>query len=229
MQHLLVTFIALAVFVVSTVSTVVVPATHVVHERQDSSSAPTSRWIKGSRVPGYSILPERVALTQSNLDVAHDHLLKISDPSLPDYGKHRTSEQVIDFFQPKDEAVKGVTQWLAENNINSVSHSDNKSWIAFDAPAATIEALLHTEYFQHQDTITGGVMPACEQYSVPVQIQEHIDFISPGIKLVGPMEVEAQGLMNTVLSQVCFPALLYNCSFCPPASLLPSPQHKEKK
>jgi tripeptidyl-peptidase I len=72
-----------------------------------------------------------------------------------------------------------------------VTHSDNRGWIAFDAPAATVESLLHTEYYEHHDSVTGGVLPACDKYHVPKSIQHHIDYVTPGIKLMAPMDVKS--------------------------------------
>lgn len=179
-----------------TKSAIAAPSSHAVHERRDVSSPLNSRWTKRSRVEGHRKLPVRIGLAQSNLDGAHDQLMRISDPSSSHYGKHWTSEEVIDFFKPSDEAVYAVTQWLSEHGIEDVTHSDNKGWLAFDAPTSMVEALLHAEYYEHHDSLTGGVMPACDEYYVPEAIQHHIDYISPGIKLMAPMKAEAEGKMK---------------------------------
>lgn len=178
-------------------SAVAAPSSHTLHERRDVSSPLSSRWTKRSRVQEHRKLPVRIGLAQSNLDEAHDHLMKISDPSSPDYGRHWTSDEVINFFRPSDDAFHSVTQWLTEHGIKDVTHSDNKAWLAFDAPASTVEALLHAEYYEHHDSLTGGVMPACDEYYVPEAIRHHIDYITPGIKLMAPMKAEAEGKMRT--------------------------------
>lgn len=48
-----------------------------------------------------------------------------------------------------------------------------------------LEALLHTEYFQFHHETTGKTSIACDEYHVPAHIQEHIDFIKPGLTLLG--------------------------------------------
>lgn len=45
-----------------------------------------------------------------------------------------------------------------------------------------------TEYHEYEDLVTGGVMPACDAYHLPKHIKKHIDFVSPGIKLMAPPE-----------------------------------------
>jgi tripeptidyl-peptidase-1 len=84
--------------------------------------------------------------------------------------------------------VAVVRQWLVEGGIAEarIAHSDNKGWFAFHATAEEAESLLQTEYHEYEDTESGGIMPACEAYHVPKHLQVHIDYISPGIKLLAP-------------------------------------------
>jgi tripeptidyl-peptidase-1 len=150
------------------------------------------RWVKGERVPAAKHLPVRIGLTQSNLHRAEEYLLDVSHPKSPNYGKLWTSDEVIKTFQPSETAVQAVRDWLAFHGIVNVAHSDNKAWLAFDAPASKVEALLHTEYFEHEDQVTGGILPACDKYHVPKTIQEHIDYITPGTKLMAPVRSDTE-------------------------------------
>ncbi|KAI0477091.1 putative protease S8 tripeptidyl peptidase I [Xylariaceae sp. FL0804] len=168
-----------------------VPATHTLHERRELSS---SRWIKRDRVAAHRQLPVRIGLAQSNLDKAHDYLMEVSDPTSAKYGQIWTAEEVVKTFEPADEAVEAVLDWLKGHGIENVTHSDNKGWIAFDHPASGVEALLYTEYHEYHDSISGNVLPACEEYHVPAKIQQHIDYITPGIKLMGPVKSEVTDL-----------------------------------
>ncbi|KAI0134345.1 putative protease S8 tripeptidyl peptidase I [Xylariales sp. AK1849] len=157
---------------------------HSVHEERQTLS---SRWVKRDRVPANKYLPVRIGLTQSHLHRAEEYLLDVSHPRSPNYGKRWTSDEVIAAFQPSDSAVEAVRDWLATHEILDVTHSENKGWLAFDAPVSKVEALLRTEYFEHEDKVTGGVLPACDKYHVPKSIQEHIDYITPGTKLMAPV------------------------------------------
>jgi tripeptidyl-peptidase-1 len=93
-------------------------------------------------------------------------------------------------FRPSPETEEAVKQWLIDSGIASerVTHSENKAWFAFDASADEAENLLHTEFHEFEDSISGGVMPACDKYHVPKHISKHIDYITPGIKLLAPPE-----------------------------------------
>jgi tripeptidyl-peptidase I len=82
---------------------------------------------------------------------------------------------------------------LTPNRIEDVIHSDTKGWIAFNAPTSIVEKLFHTEYYEHHDLESGGIAPACDQYHVPKVIQEHIDYVTPGVKLLGKASVQFSG------------------------------------
>ena len=56
-------------------------------------------------------------------------------------------------------------------------------WVQFDATAAEVEDLLYTKYhvYKHRDTGTQNV--ACDEYHIPNHVRDHIDYITPGIRL----------------------------------------------
>ena len=49
---------------------------------------------RGARIDGTSVTSFRIALTQRNLDKGYDHLMSVSHPSSPNYGKLWTAEDV---------------------------------------------------------------------------------------------------------------------------------------
>ncbi|KAK5116014.1 hypothetical protein LTR62_000470 [Meristemomyces frigidus] len=157
------------------------PPGYVQHEKREHQPA---RWTKLERARG--ILPMRIGLVQTNLDRAHDHLMDLSHPDSANYGKHWTAQQVIDAFKPSQNTVQTVQQWLEDSGITGVTLSDNKAWLAFHATVEQAEKLLRTEYHEYEDVHTGGVLPACDQYHLPRHIQQHVDYITPGIKLLAP-------------------------------------------
>lgn len=70
----------------------------VYHEKR--SNVPHG-WAKRYTVDGDAILPMRVALTQSNLNQAHDWLMEVSSPESQEYGKHWSAEKVANAFAPR--------------------------------------------------------------------------------------------------------------------------------
>lgn len=117
-----------------------------------------------------------------------------SDPNSPNFGRHWTSEDVIEAFRPSQETENEVRQWLIGSDIppKRITHTENKAWFAFYATAEEAEKLLHTKFHEFEDSVTGEVIPACDSYYVPKRIREHIDYITPGIKLMAPVESHQQ-------------------------------------
>jgi tripeptidyl-peptidase-1 len=116
------------------------------------------------------------------------HTLLIHDRSKhdsPNFGNHYSAEQVAEIFAPSQDTVDTVRGWLEAAGIAShrVSQSVNKQWLQFDAKAKEVEGLLKTKYHVYEHTATGKANIACEQYHVPEAVQEHVDYITPGIKL----------------------------------------------
>ena len=58
--------------------------------------------------------------------------------------------------------------------------SKGKNWFNFKASIAEVESLLHTEYkvYEHE---SGQNHIACEDYSVPRHVRQHIDLIMPTV------------------------------------------------
>jgi tripeptidyl-peptidase-1 len=81
--------------------------------------------------------------------------------------------------------VSTIKTWLVSAGIPSdrIVQSTNKAWIAFDATTSEVEGLLYTEFHVYEHTATGTENIAAEEYHVPSHVREHIDYITPGIRL----------------------------------------------
>lgn len=157
---------------------------HTVHEKR----ATTPRlWRRGDRVDQEAILPIRIGLTQSNLEDAYDHLMEVSHPSSPNFGKHWTAQEVHDMYAPSKEAVHDVRAWLVASGINpqTIVHSDNKGWLAIEMTTRQAEELFKTEYheYEHKQRQGRKVKVGCDEYQVPGHLARHIDYITPGVAL----------------------------------------------
>lgn len=88
-----------------------------------------------------------------------------SNPSSSQYGKHLSVDEVHDMFAPSQDAVDSVKGWLESAGVaaDRVSQSVNKQWIQFDADAAELEKLLHTEYYIYDHAVSGKSHVACRE------------------------------------------------------------------
>ncbi|KAL4903035.1 hypothetical protein BDW74DRAFT_157321 [Aspergillus multicolor] len=173
---------------------------HVLHERRHVLP---KHWTEHSRVGGHKKLPVRIGLTQSNLDHGHDLLMELSDPASPQYGKHLSQDEVRELFAPNEDSAMLVRIWLESEGIarHRISQSVNKQWLQFDATADELEQLLRTEYYHHSHKLTGRSHIACREYHIPRFLQSHIDYITPGIKLLevsGTQQSKRQSLTENM-------------------------------
>lgn len=101
-------------------------------------------------------------------------------------GKHWSAEKVANVFAPAKETSDKTVQWLVDSGIDAtrLTHSKGRNWIEFDATVEEAERLLKTEYFAYKHQ-SGGHRYACDHYSLPQDIREHVDFIMPTVQLDG--------------------------------------------
>ncbi len=125
----------------------------------------------------------RIALTQSNLDRADEFLMDVSHPASPNYGKHWSAKQIAETFAPSQDTVNSVLSWLAEHGISGgrVKQSQSLNWLHADVTVSEAEDLLNTQYFEYKHRTTGQAHVACEEYSLPEDIEQHIDFVTPTV------------------------------------------------
>ena len=159
------------------------PVAYTLHEKRAGEPL---QWAKSSKVDPDVMLPVRIGLTQSNLDKGPALLEEVSTPGSPKYGQHYTAEEVHDLFAPSTESVAAVREWLHDAGIHSdaVSLSANKQWLQFDASVKEVENLIQTEYHHYEHLATGKSNIGCDEYSVPKHVTQHIDYITPGLKLL---------------------------------------------
>lgn len=173
--------VRLAVVLAGTAAALTVPHNHVVHEKRH---LPHPRINK--RMSSSTVLPMRVGLKQNAaaLEAAEEWLMEVSHPASAKYGQHWTSDEVIAAFSPHEETVDTVSSWLIQSGIakERITQSQNKAWLAFDATVEEAERLLHTEYFHDGIEEDRGSMVGCNEYHLPKHVQEHVDYVTPGLK-----------------------------------------------
>ncbi|KAL8663945.1 MAG: hypothetical protein Q9202_003494 [Teloschistes flavicans] len=161
------------------------PVKHVLHEKREI--APRA-WAKRDRLDPKIVLPVRIGLRQNNLESGPSLLDEVSNPHSSRYGQHYTAEEIHDIFAPSQDSVDSVRQWLEAAGIepHRISQSTNKQWLQFDAQTLEVEKLLQAEYHQYEHAQTGKTNVGCDQYHVPAHVQKHVDYVTPGIKLLTP-------------------------------------------
>lgn len=84
-------------------------------------------------------------------------------------------------------AVDAVKKWLGSTGVvdpKDIILSTNKQWLAFTVTVADAEALLFAEYHVYEHSSTGIQNVGCNEYHIPHNISNHVDYITPGIVLL---------------------------------------------
>lgn len=162
-----------------------VPTPHsgyVLHEKRGRSTP----LVRRHRAPPTTTVPVRIGFSQSNLDVAHELLMELSDPHSEKYGQHMSAKEVGDFFRPSSESIDSVRDWLHSAGIDTDRHrvSAGHGFLKFDATVEELESLLSTEYHVYEHSDTKELHIGCDQYHVPQGVQRHLDFISPTVSTI---------------------------------------------
>jgi tripeptidyl-peptidase-1 len=155
------------------------PVPHVVHETRTTVPA---GWEKRDVLDRRAILPMKIALAQGNLDKGWDWLKDVSHPESANYGQHWSAKDVAEAFAPSQGTVDTVKAWLASAGIDGprVKQSKSLNWLEFSATVDEAEELLKTKYnvYEHE---SGQPHIACEEYSIPAHLQEHVEFVLPTV------------------------------------------------
>lgn len=151
--------------------------THTIHEKRDVLPP---NWSESVKMPSDTIISMRIALAQSNLHRGEELLMDVSHPKSPNYGKHWTPKQIVETFAPSEETHNAVKGWLEENGISSTKVSQSLGWIHANVTIADAENLLKTNYYLYEHE-SGVKHVGCTGYSLPQEIKEHIDFVTPTV------------------------------------------------
>ena len=98
--------------------------------------------------------------------------------------------------------MSSVRDWLLNFGINEtdVAHSENKGWIAANVPASAAEELFKSELYEYQSSQTGHIRIGCDEYHVPEHLAEHIDYVTPGVKMSAPLRKTKRSLSKRNIS-----------------------------
>ncbi|OAG39899.1 hypothetical protein AYO21_05965 [Fonsecaea monophora] len=183
------------------------------------SDVPTG-WTQGKRPSPQEILKLRLALHQPAINDVHQHLLDISTPDHPSYGRHLEKHELDDLLRPASDTVTAVTDWLACEGILETNITYQGSWITFNASVSQAESLLGTKFHEYHNGETTLIRTL--QYSVPTRLWPLITTIQPTTRF-GLPRAQASFMLETrdnpdpgLVSPFGNPDLLttYNATFC---------------
>ena len=77
-----------------------------------------------------------------------------------------------------------MNAWLAENDISAKTMSGTGDWISFEVPVSKANALFDANFsvFAHEDTGMEAIRTL--SYSIPAELQGHLDLVHPTVTYV---------------------------------------------
>ncbi|KAI0777411.1 family S53 protease [Trametes elegans] len=128
----------------------------------------------------------RIALVQGDMAGLEKALMDVSTPSSAQYGQHLSKEEVEAFVAPKPESVAAVNAWLKDNDIDVTKASPAGDWLSFSIPVSKASELLDADFSVYKHTSSGKTSIRTLRYSIPSELQDHIDFVHPTVVFARP-------------------------------------------
>lgn len=159
-----------------------------------------SKWVATGAADGAAVIKAQIGIKQNNIKGLQDKLADIADPNSPNYGQWLSKEEVDKYSAPAAADVAAVKAWLADSGITEVTMPTNEyvfplpiipfrakrtiltnciSWIEFSAPVSKMESLLGSKYEWFVHLETGEKVPRTKQFSVPQNLHDLIDVVTP--------------------------------------------------
>ncbi|KAF5868300.1 putative tripeptidyl peptidase a protein [Botrytis fragariae] len=138
-------------------------------------AAAPSGWTAASETDSSAAITLTVGLAMQNLDQLEAKLLAVSTPGNAKYGNHLDIDEANALFAPSADASTAVTSWLTSAGAQNIV-SDG-STISFATTIEKANSMLNATFQSY--TSNGVTKVRTTQYSVPDDVAEHIELISP--------------------------------------------------
>ncbi|KAJ7142513.1 family S53 protease [Mycena epipterygia] len=155
-----------------------------VHE---SRAKVPSGFVHAGSVPASEEITLRIALVNSDIAGLEAKTYAVSDPANALYGKHLTTEQVIEYVKPTANTLSAVTEWLNENDIVAKPVSPAGDLLQITLPVSKANSLLSTQFSAFKHIASGTESIRTLSYSVPASLQSHIQFFHPTVAFIPPL------------------------------------------
>ncbi|KAH8728721.1 peptidase S8/S53 domain-containing protein, partial [Phaeosphaeriaceae sp. PMI808] len=147
-------------------------------------------------------------------------LLRISDPTSPEYGQHLSAKDVARIFEPSPNAVSGVMKWLGDSGIGQhhVKLSYGGDRLSLDLSVREAALLLETTFYHQTHQETGQEQIACQYYHIPEALAGSIDYILAASLVLTHRQIPRQQIVlndkTTALAPLplgCFKQTILSC------------------
>ncbi len=117
----------------------------------------------------------QIALAQQNLDQLDAKIMAVSTPGSASYGQYMEGDAVAAMLAPSADASPAVLAWLQGAGVTN-AYSDGAN-VNFSTTVCLANSLLNTTFNYYENA--GIQKLRTTKYSVPEDLQVHIDLITP--------------------------------------------------
>ncbi|KAJ7259960.1 family S53 protease [Mycena haematopus] len=139
-------------------------------------------------VPADQELTLRIALAHSDIEGLQAQTYAVSDPANKLYGNHLSVEEALKFVRPTPLTNSTVSAWLSSHGITPTPISPAGDILQITLPVATANELLGAQFESFTHVESGATSIRTLGYSVPVSLQEHIQYVHPTVAFVPPLQ-----------------------------------------
>lgn len=193
------------------IAALTVPSVLAASLRDQLHSVPAGWSVSGSPDASQSITL-KLAVKQQNIDQLESLLRSVSDPTSSTYGKYYSSDQVNALFGPSTSALDAVTSWAAGSGLeNSIERGQH---VTIKTTVGNANALFSANFTAFKDDSTGVEKIRTLQYSIPKDVSDHVDFVSPTTFFGHTDSLGALKKPEAVLSKPAAPRLSERATTC---------------
>lgn len=90
---------------------------------------------------------------------------------------------MTELFAPDEKSIAAVKDWLVKSGVNAdtISSSKSKGWLDFETTVGNLQDVLKTTYHVYNHVDGKGQHIGAEEYKVPSELSDYIDFITPAM------------------------------------------------
>jgi tripeptidyl-peptidase-1 len=166
-------------------------------------------WAAKGSPPADTVLKMQIALKQQDISGLQETFLDITNPKSANYSKWLSKEELQKYTSPLPGTVSLVTTWLTDNRIPASSITQSSpDWLELPISLSQMESLLNTKYTMYEDVESGVQAPRTDRYSIPSELDGHIDTIQPTTafyKKMAPKKGVPSGKQNVKRQNNCDP------------------------
>mmetsp|Transcript_51888 Transcript_51888/g.82776 ORF Transcript_51888/g.82776 Transcript_51888/m.82776 type:complete len:597 (+) Transcript_51888:27-1817(+) len=142
-------------------------------------------WTELKKTDGLQQIKLTFALKNENVDLLHQTLLDVSTPGNPEYGNHKTVDELYAMTAPSAVAIDAIQDWLFTNfEVDQIiRETPNEDLWSVITDIQSAEKLLNCEYYDYLSDIDGKTIVSRVKlgtdYNVDEAVAKHLYFVSP--------------------------------------------------